>query len=208
MGLSKPEPKSPDELIDFYKTKGKEIFKPEACYIDGGIIVNNPTLCAYAQAKKLGYSDDEIYLISIGTGTTTRPSLYADNILSCGLLEWIFDIFKIQNEQEATAETIMSNLLPEDHYIRLDCPLNGDVELGGISDDSIRLLENSYVEYRDQHSTKIDQAVALLDQAEQRKFSLSGSENGSSSATSRYRFYNNPNHNSQTSSYEGPHLGL
>jgi len=49
---------------------------------DGGVYANNPSLIAQAEANKLGYSDDEILMVTIGTGKSkskqndiTNPNL-------------------------------------------------------------------------------------------------------------------------------------
>ncbi|QWH64097.1 hypothetical protein EXW39_28850 (plasmid) [Bacillus mycoides] len=57
------------------------------CKIDGGLWANNPVLVAIAEAVKLGYSLDQIKVLSIGTGT----SLYeVDNkhAIRGGILSW------------------------------------------------------------------------------------------------------------------------
>ncbi|MEC3004586.1 MULTISPECIES: patatin-like phospholipase family protein [Bacillus cereus group] len=40
------------------------------CKIDGGLWANNPVLVAIAEAVKLGYSLEQIKVLSIGTGTS------------------------------------------------------------------------------------------------------------------------------------------
>lgn len=42
--------------------------KEEYVSWDGGVYANNPALIAIAEANKLGYKDDEILLVSLGTG--------------------------------------------------------------------------------------------------------------------------------------------
>ncbi|HDR7987066.1 TPA: patatin-like phospholipase family protein [Bacillus cereus] len=57
------------------------------CKIDGGLWANNPVLVAIAEAVKLGYSLEQIKVLSIGTGT----SLYeVDNkhAIRGGILSW------------------------------------------------------------------------------------------------------------------------
>ncbi|MED2710188.1 hypothetical protein COL24_21685 [Bacillus toyonensis] len=57
------------------------------CKIDGGLWANNPVLVAIAEAVKLGYSLEQIKVLSIGTGT----SLYeVDNkhAIRGGMLSW------------------------------------------------------------------------------------------------------------------------
>ncbi|MBE7122948.1 CBASS cGAMP-activated phospholipase [Bacillus cereus] len=86
-----------DGNIEIWKialaTSAAPIYLPAAvtddneCKIDGGLWANNPVLVAIAEAVKLGYSLDQIKVLSIGTGT----SLYeVDNkhAIRGGILSW------------------------------------------------------------------------------------------------------------------------
>ena len=56
------------------------------CLIDGGVFVNNPALCAYAEAekiKKIEHNYNEILLVSLGTGKATR-SIECDKAMDLG----------------------------------------------------------------------------------------------------------------------------
>jgi predicted acylesterase/phospholipase RssA len=55
--------------------------------IDGGVIANNPALCAYAEAKKL-WPGEEIRVLSVGTGLRIRP-IPGELSRSFGFLGWI-----------------------------------------------------------------------------------------------------------------------
>lgn len=54
--------------------------------IDGGVFANNPSMCAYAEAKRLAPSS-EISLLSLGTGEHTAPIPY-EKAAHWGLVEW------------------------------------------------------------------------------------------------------------------------
>ncbi|EKS7869176.1 patatin-like phospholipase family protein [Bacillus cereus] len=86
-----------DGNIEIWKialaTSAAPIYLPAAaiddneCKIDGGLWANNPVLVAIAEAVKLGYSLDQIKVLSIGTGT----SLYeVDNkhAIRGGMVSW------------------------------------------------------------------------------------------------------------------------
>lgn len=57
--------------------------------IDGGIFANNPTLCAYGEAKRLwpNAAEEQFVFVSIGTGQHARPMFY-DRVKNWGLLGW------------------------------------------------------------------------------------------------------------------------
>ena len=46
--------------------------------VDGGVFANNPASCAYVEALSVKPPDDEIVLVSLGTGVTTRPIRYQE----------------------------------------------------------------------------------------------------------------------------------
>ena len=41
-------------------------------FIDGAVFANNPTMCAFAHAMSIGYDEDDMTIISIGTGAVAR----------------------------------------------------------------------------------------------------------------------------------------
>src|SRR6266849_5514369 len=43
--------------------------------VDGGLFANNPALCALVEARTL-FGNDDILLVSLGTGASTRPLSY------------------------------------------------------------------------------------------------------------------------------------
>lgn len=76
-------------------------------FVDGGMFANNPTLCAYAEARKLKFSqvldrDDKpdfpaaknMLIVSLGTGTVKKPYYYKD-LKTAGKIEWIQPIIDI-----------------------------------------------------------------------------------------------------------------
>jgi len=55
--------------------------------IDGGVIANNPAMCAYAEAKK-HWPEDDIRILSVGTGSRTRV-IDGKESRDYGALGWI-----------------------------------------------------------------------------------------------------------------------
>lgn len=88
--------------------------------IDGGVYANNPALCAYAEARKIDFSevlgDDkkkdrpsvkDIVMVSIGTGTIHKPYHFKD-LANAGKIKWIGPL--IDMLLSSNAETIDYNL--------------------------------------------------------------------------------------------------
>eukprot|EP01126_Amoeba_proteus_P038208 TRINITY_DN3975_c0_g1_i4.p1 TRINITY_DN3975_c0_g1~~TRINITY_DN3975_c0_g1_i4.p1 ORF type:complete len:490 (+),score=75.81 TRINITY_DN3975_c0_g1_i4:73-1542(+) len=70
------------------------------CFIDGGVTLNNPTQVAYSYAKKLGYNDDCIWILSIGTGEPEQPT-------SIGKAKWKGALYWATEITEVTTNTSM-----------------------------------------------------------------------------------------------------
>jgi patatin-like phospholipase/acyl hydrolase len=67
--------------------------------VDGGVFANNPTLCAYAETKwmqdaKMFRKEDDILVVSLGTGELTRP-LYYDQSKWWGVGRWAQPILSV-----------------------------------------------------------------------------------------------------------------
>ena len=56
--------------------------------IDGGVFANQPSLCAFAQARALGWTPDKIEVLSLGTGYQTRRFPIGD-VKDWGPGQWI-----------------------------------------------------------------------------------------------------------------------
>jgi len=61
--------------------------------IDGGVCVNNPAMCAYAEARRL-WPEEPIWVVSLGTGELTRPIPY-EEACRWGLVEWAIPLLNV-----------------------------------------------------------------------------------------------------------------
>jgi len=103
--------------------------------IDGGVIANNPAMCAYAEAKKL-WPDDEIRMLSVGTGSSNRPINGKDS-QGYGALGWInHDLMGITMD-ESVVEYQAQVILGAD-YLRVNS------ELIGVQDDMDDVSQKKY----------------------------------------------------------------
>jgi patatin-like phospholipase/acyl hydrolase len=125
-------------------------------HIDGGVSANNPELSAIAHALLLEKNNnlklDDIALLSIGTGNTTRPYTY-EEVKKWGLLGWVShlpDIFMnpaAQNSEPICGQIIESVRGGEKRYLRLNFDLNKRF-IGKSTPEKLRTLEvNPYNEF-------------------------------------------------------------
>lgn len=66
----------------------------ERTLIDGGVFANNPSAIALAEAR-LMWPNDEIVLVSLGTGKGARLGHLPDDVNSWGALQWVAPILEI-----------------------------------------------------------------------------------------------------------------
>jgi patatin-like phospholipase/acyl hydrolase len=107
--------------------------------IDGGVFANNPTLCAFAEARKTPFGDclhdpgkpnspraSEMLIVSIGTGSVKKPYHYRSmrNAGEIGWLEPVIDILMSGNSETVDYQLrqIFLGLDPDDqhNYYRLE----------------------------------------------------------------------------------------
>ncbi len=135
--------------------------------IDGGVVANNPTACAIAEAVRLNNdaSLKGIVLLSVGTGQTTRP-ISEREATSWGALEWAIPIIDVLFDGSAdSVNYIAGQILGEGYYFRLQTPL-----MRGYDDfdngDRTNLLALRHVAEahldRPETQAQLDRLVALL----------------------------------------------
>lgn len=80
--------------------------------IDGGVFVNNPALCAYAEAIHNRTPSDEILLVSLGTGMPTRPIPF-EKAKDWGQLGWARPVMNVMMDGMSDAvDYQLRQLLP------------------------------------------------------------------------------------------------
>ena len=103
-------------------------------HIDGGVSCNNPSLVAIAHAlltqKKNGLTLNDIAVLSIGTGNTSRPYEY-EEVKEWGALGWIQNLANIfMNPAAKNSEDICLQILESSggDNLRLNFDLNEQLE--------------------------------------------------------------------------------
>jgi len=121
--------------------------------VDAGIFVNDPAMCALAEARSMGLGDD-VLLVSIGSGESTQPILY-QRAVGWGLRQWAQPLFGISFDGTSSIVNYqLQHLLPENRYYRFQAKLN---ECNDAMDDTsstnlraLELLGQSIVEDNDE----------------------------------------------------------
>ncbi len=91
--------------------------------VDAGIFVNDPAMCALAEARSMGLGDD-VLLVSLGSGESTQPILY-QRAVGWGLRQWAQPLFGISFDGTSSIVNYqLRQLLPENRYYRFQAKLN------------------------------------------------------------------------------------
>ncbi|MBN9668799.1 patatin-like phospholipase family protein [Roseibium aggregatum] len=111
--------------------------KREEALVDGGVFMNDPAIAAYLEARKLGWGEDEIVILSLGTGRAPERSFSYRDAVGWGALGWmqpskgvpILSIFSDGQTQTAAYQAShLFNELPGVTYHRLDTTLAPEAE--------------------------------------------------------------------------------
>lgn len=129
--------------------------------IDGGVFAGNPAMCAYAEARRLDSSAD-VLLLSLGTGSQTRPIPYAD-ARGWGMLEWARPIVDVVFDGSSDAVDYQLDHLLGERHVRLQATLDdaGD-DLDDARPENIAALEATGRALVAAHAERLDALAAEL----------------------------------------------
>ncbi len=98
--------------------------------VDGGVFVNNPSMCAFTEAFEAGATPEKLMMVSLGTGVATRKLPY-DKAKDWGLLQWVRPIISVMMDGQAdAADYHIRRLIPDlaagkkQRYFRFDTQLD------------------------------------------------------------------------------------
>lgn len=99
-------------------------------YVDGGIVANNPSLCALGRAVKSGIRQEQIVLLSLGTGSC--PVYVEGDRLDWGYKQWLpYLLPMLMDGMVGLPDYICEQLLPH-RYARVQPMLPEDVPLDAV----------------------------------------------------------------------------
>jgi patatin-like phospholipase/acyl hydrolase len=142
--------------------------------IDGGVFVNNPTLCAYAEARKLKFDDDrikptakEMAILSIGTGNIDDSYAY-NKAKDWGMVEWLKPLIDIM--MSGVAETVDYQLKQiydavgaKDQYVRFNPGLhNAKPSMDDASVENLLALKEAGSLNAKDNDKELDEFAKLL----------------------------------------------
>ncbi|WMT84065.1 patatin-like phospholipase family protein [Wolbachia endosymbiont of Listronotus oregonensis] len=124
----------------YFTPKYLKINHKEMVLVDGGVFANNPAACAYASGKRL-FPNDDIVLLSIGTGRTDRSIEYA-NSKRFGKIGWIKPLIHVMFASSLDAVNYQLNQVIADKYIRIQSQLKiGSPDMDNITSKNIKSLQ-------------------------------------------------------------------
>ena len=110
--------------------------------IDGGVFINSPSVSAYAEARKL-IPDEEIAMLSIGTGELTRAIPY-EAAKTWGSALWVMSLLDCMLDGAAKAADHQMRLFLGDDYLRLQTSLHySSDDMDDASQGNIRNLKQT-----------------------------------------------------------------
>lgn len=157
--------------------------------IDGGLYANNPTLCAYSEAKKIDFATllkredkptnpnaENMVIVSIGTGAVKDPYKYED-MKDAGSINWIkpiidilmssnsetnaYHVKKIFKEIEQKNKYFDSNCYKQ--FFRIETDLfKASPSMDDASEKNLKALQQEGLRYIDENLDELNEIVDLL----------------------------------------------
>lgn len=137
-------------------------------FVDGGVVANNPAMCAYAEAKVLFPDATNFLIVSLGTGNDTAKILL-EKIKNWGTSQWLIPIFDlILGGQADVVDHQLKTLLKAtgdqlSHYFRIqvDMVLN-DLPIDDSRPLNLHVLNILGANVVKKHLKEIDEICKLL----------------------------------------------
>jgi len=124
----------------YFEPKPLTLAGQASTLIDGGIFMNSPVVSAYAEALKL-FPDDEIHVLSLGTGVKRRPIAYRQ-ARNWGAAGWVLPLLDCMFDGVDQAADHQMRLLLGNRYWRFQPDLGSAGEaLDDCSETNLAALE-------------------------------------------------------------------
>ncbi|WP_264705671.1 patatin-like phospholipase family protein [Wolbachia endosymbiont (group A) of Gymnosoma rotundatum] len=122
----------------YFTPKRLKIDQTDKLLVDGGVFANNPAACAYASGKRL-FPNDDIVLLSIGTGRTDRSIA---NSRRLGKISWIKPLLHVMFSSSLDAVNYQLDQVIADKYIRIQSQLKiASPDMDNITSKNIKSLQ-------------------------------------------------------------------
>jgi uncharacterized protein len=130
--------------------------------IDGGVVANNPGMCAFADVERHGESQD-IVMVSVGTGTAKKEFDWP-GVQHWGVAQWARPILSLL--MDASSQAIhfeLRHVLGAPRYRRFQVEIPHEAEaIDNVSDANLALLKKLGQEMVRRNDREIDHICELL----------------------------------------------
>lgn len=148
--------------------------------IDGGVFANNPSMCAYAEARGLNFAEinndpskpnrpsgKNMFMVSIGTGSS-EEKFNPDKVKNWGMVQWVKPIIDIM--MSGNTETVDYQLRAlfgatdnGQSYFRIEPSVhNASPEMDDASPDNLERLKDAGLKYVADNSEQLEEIVTKL----------------------------------------------
>ncbi|WP_419214433.1 patatin-like phospholipase family protein [Wolbachia endosymbiont of Rhagoletis cingulata] len=143
----------------YFIPKHLKINQKEMVLVDGGVFANNPAACAYASGKRL-FPNDDILLLSIGTGRTDRSIANSKRL---GKIGWIKPLIHVMFSSSLDAVNYQLNQVIADKYIRIQSQLKiASPDMDNITSKNIKSLQQEAKAMIEDNQELIDKFCDVL----------------------------------------------
>jgi len=134
----------------YFPAHSMHIGARELAVIDGGVVANNPALCAIAEALRFDEGVDtprQLLLLSLGTGRHAYP-ISANAATSWGAMQWAMPLLDVVFDAASDNNDAIARLLIGDGYTRMQLQLEaGSQFLDDASSENIQRLHEQALQY-------------------------------------------------------------
>ncbi|MBD0392233.1 patatin-like phospholipase family protein [Wolbachia endosymbiont of Pentalonia nigronervosa] len=140
----------------YFIPKHLEINQIDRILVDGGVFANNPAACAYASGRRL-FPNDDIVILSLGTGRTARSIEYA-NSRRFGKISWIKPLINVMFASGLDCVDYQLEQVMGDKYIRIQSQLKiASAEMDDTTPQNIEHLQQEAYEMVENNQAIIDE---------------------------------------------------
>ncbi len=124
----------------YFAPKYLKINDVERVLVDGGVFANNPAACAYANSRKL-FPDDDIVLLSIGTGRSSNSIKYS-NSKRFGKITWVKPLLNVMFSSSLDVVNYQMDQVIDNKYMRIQSHLTiASPEMDNVTYKNIKYLK-------------------------------------------------------------------
>jgi patatin-like phospholipase/acyl hydrolase len=134
--------------------------------LDGGLYANNPSMCAYIEARKTFPRARKFFILSLGTGNR-QYGISHHQMRKWGYLDWVSPVrgvplFRTMAGAQAECVEYQLSKIPGVTYVRLDGVLDEPCEMDDASRRAMQVLKRTAGDIIAGKSDTLDRVCAML----------------------------------------------